>query len=362
MKIAICESYDLSELAASWQDLEARAAGGFFLSWRWIGTWLRTTGVRPLWVTAIQENTIVAMGLLVPHRKRRHWISVNQLCLHETGLAEFDALTIEHNGFLIARSAAPELIVEIMLALKSAAIPWDEITLGGVPPSVAAAARAAGLLVQPDRDSPNYGVDLSPDPATGGWQSKLSENQRTQIRQSRSFAERMGAVALQPATSPQQALDFFEDMMVLHTAYWEKRSKPGAFATEFARTFHRRLIAAEDDRARVELLALTAGTQIMGYLYNFQYDGRVCNYQSGFSYSGDNRHRPGLLAHVLAIERAIGQAMQVYDFLAGDAHYKARLGRLIGTIAWCRAQRSRPLLRAELAAGKLYRGIRGLRG
>ena len=164
MEITISDSYELSDLAARWNELESRAAGGFFLSWSWIGTWLRTTGVRPLLVTATSENTTVALALLTPFRRRRHLIRVDQLCLHETGLAEFDCLTIEHNNFLVARMAPSGLIVEILRALQSSNIRWDEIVLGGVPPGLVSAARAAGLQIETDRSSPNFGVELDASP------------------------------------------------------------------------------------------------------------------------------------------------------------------------------------------------------
>src|SRR4051812_12609222 len=105
MKVGISSAYDLTGLAAGWTDLESRADGNFFLSWRWIGTWLNTTGVRPLLVKVTESGTTIALGLLTPCRRKRHFLSINQLCLHETGVAEFDALTMEYNGFLMARLA-----------------------------------------------------------------------------------------------------------------------------------------------------------------------------------------------------------------------------------------------------------------
>jgi CelD/BcsL family acetyltransferase involved in cellulose biosynthesis len=151
-------------------------------------------------------------------------------------------------------------------------------------------------------------------------------------------------------------------MTALHTSYWQGRKRSGAFATDFSRNFHHALIAGESDLANVELLQLAAGSQVLGYLYNFLYAGRVYNYQSGFSYSDDNRHRPGLVAHVMAIERARNGGLLVYDFLAGDAHYKARLGAPMGSMVWCRAQRNRPGLVAERALRRLLQGLRGLGG
>ena len=134
MKIEISSSYDLAGLAAEWRELEQRAAGNFFLSWRWIGSWLRATGVRPLLVKATEKDRLLALGLVTPCRRKRHFLSINQLCLHETGTAEFDALTIEYNNFLIAGAAPADTLIEILRTLKSSQPDWDEIVLSGVEP------------------------------------------------------------------------------------------------------------------------------------------------------------------------------------------------------------------------------------
>jgi CelD/BcsL family acetyltransferase involved in cellulose biosynthesis len=355
MKIEISSSYDLAGLALQWRELEQRADGNFFLSWRWIGSWLRATGAQPLLVTASESGKILALGLVTPCRRKRHFLSINQLCLHETGIAAFDALTIEYNNFLVARAAPADTLIEILRALQSSGPGWDEIVLSGIEPRIASMVQAAGWHVETDRNSPVFGVELCP----GSGQDAVSSNLRAQIRQSRAFAERSGPLCLEPARDTQQALEFFEAMAPLHTSYWQGRGRPGAFATDFSRAFHRQLITSQGDLADVELLRLAAGSQVLGYLYNFLYAGRVCNYQSGFSYSDDNRHRPGLIAHVMAIERAKNSGLLVYDFLAGDAHYKARLGAPIGSMVWCRAQRNRPALVVERALRRLYQGLRG---
>jgi CelD/BcsL family acetyltransferase involved in cellulose biosynthesis len=355
MKIEISTSYDLSGLADEWMELEKRADGGFFLSWRWIGNWLRTTGARPLLVRAHENGATQALGLMCAHRRKRFFRSVNQLCLHETGVAAFDALTIEYNNFLIARAAPAQALIQIFEALQSRT-DWDEIALSGVGAPILSAARAAGLHIETDRHAPVFGADLT----TGAVEDGLSPNLRAQIRQSRAFAERTGPLALTPARNTEEALAFFEQLAALHTAYWRGRGKPGAFQTDFSRSFHRALIQDQSTLADVELLRLTAGEQILGYLYNFLYAGRAYSYQSGFSYSDDNRHRPGLIAHVMAMERAQNQGLRVYDFLAGDAHYKARLGAQTGQLSWCRAQKDRPGLIAERALRTLRQKLRGL--
>jgi len=57
-----------------------------------------------------------------------------------------------------------------------------------------AALQAAGLKVETDRLSPDFAVDLSQ-----GWEETLSANQRGQLRQSRTFAERSGPLKLEAA-------------------------------------------------------------------------------------------------------------------------------------------------------------------
>ena len=354
MEITVSASTELPDLAASWMELETRADPGFFLSWRWIGSWLSATGAKPLLIKASENGRIAALGLVTPSRRKRFFLSVKQLCLHETGLAEFDSVMIEHNNFLVAREAPAGLAIKMLKALQAAGPSWDEIVLGGVCADTVAAAEAAGLTIVIDRTSPDYGVVLS-----DAWEDTLSSNQRAQLRQSRSFAARMGPLTLKSAESPSQALEFFEKMVVLHAAYWQGRGKPGAFASPFAKAFHHQIIASQTGPGTAQLLELSAGAQVLGYLYNFEYGERVYSYQSGFSYHEDNRHRPGLLAHALAIEQARQRGMRVYDFLAGDAPYKARLGRQLGQLVWCRGQRNRRLLSYERAARALYGKLRG---
>jgi len=358
MEITVSKSYDTSDLAVRWMELETRADGGFFLSWRWIGSWLRATGARPLLIKAEEAGKITALGLLGPSNRRRLFFSINRLCLHETGRADWDAAMIEHNNFLQARQAPAGLTADMFRALQAADPAWDEIVLGGVSPDLLAAAQAAGLAIATDRKSPDFGVLLAGPNQPERWEDGLSQNQRAQLRQSRNFAERIGPLALKAATSPSQALEYFEKLTGLHTAYWRSRGKPGAFATPSSLAFHREVIASPAGQGHVDLLELSAGSQVLGYLYNFQYGARVYSYQSGFAYGEDNRHRPGLIAHALAIERAQAQGMLVYDFLAGEAPYKARLGQILGEMVWCRGQRDRPLLRCERAARRLISGLR----
>ena len=352
-RIEFLTSYDLTRLAEEWLELQSRSDGNFFLSWSWIGCWLQTTQARPFLFRVTEGTQTIALGFLSRHLARRHFRKVRQLCLNETGVPVHDKITIEHNGVLVARgfssNFARQIFREIMASQSLA--PWDELVLGGVSSMWIASAKSAGLTVETDRANADYRVDLNAITASGrDWQASLSANLRAQFRQSRTFAERMGPLVLSRAQTSEEAFVYFDGLRCLHDAYWRTKKKPGAFASEFSLAFHRSLISQNVANCGVELLQLAAGDQVLGYLYNFRYADTVCNYQSGFAYLDDNRHRPGLLAHGLAIEQSIAQGMGQYDFLAGDSQYKQRLGKDAGQLVWCRAQRNRPGLAAERLA------------
>jgi CelD/BcsL family acetyltransferase involved in cellulose biosynthesis len=90
--------------------------------------------------------------------------------------------------------------------------------------------------------------------------------------------------------------------------------------------FHRALVSRAWPEGGVELLRIRAGEKPIGYLYNFLWRGWVGYYTSGFVYTDDNRLKPGLVAHWLAIERHLAAGARIYDFMAGESRYKASLG------------------------------------
>src|SRR5258708_1759114 len=62
----------LDHLETLWLDLEARADGSFFLSWQWIGCWLRECGLRPTAVVGCLDGRVVSLALFVMRRVWRH--------------------------------------------------------------------------------------------------------------------------------------------------------------------------------------------------------------------------------------------------------------------------------------------------
>src|SRR5258707_7664875 len=98
-----------------------------------------------------------------------------------------------------------------------------------------------------------------------------SGNTRYQIRRSERRYAALGPLAIQRARSLDEAQDFLTALARLHQSYWTGRGKPGAFANPNFERFHRALIVRAFADGGIDLLKVTAGATILGYLYNLSF-------------------------------------------------------------------------------------------
>ncbi|MGI9420817.1 MAG: GNAT family N-acetyltransferase [Geminicoccaceae bacterium] len=357
----------LEELAPVWQDLETRADRSFFLSWSWIGTWLATIDCRPDLITARHGGDVVGLGLVLARLKRRHrLLPIWTLFLHQTGDEDQDVVTIEYNDFLIDRRFRDQVRSVCLRALvdhgEIAGRHVGEVVLGGVDANLREPIEALGRPVQERAATGSAFVDLEALRGTGKpFLESLKPTSARRIRRSMTLYEKRGALALRAAGDVDEALDFFEKCGALHQARWTTRGRPGAFAFPFYVAFHRRLIQAALPLGKVELLEVSAGGEPIGYLYNFLDRGRALYYLSGFRFEADNRLKPGLVCHSLAIERHRDGGMNVYDFMGGDQRYKLELGQAGPAIVHLAIQLPNWMLAAERPLRRLKQAIESVR-
>jgi CelD/BcsL family acetyltransferase involved in cellulose biosynthesis len=343
IRVSLGPLTDLAALERDWLRLQSRSDHSFFQSWTWIGCWLTMlpASIHPLVLRAIRGGTIVGLGVFVPRRTIRHGFVVsNGLHLHETGRAEFDQLTIEHNGLLVDREGASAILaksVDTLIHLDR----FDEVHLSGVPSLYLDLCAKTSSHLEVNKTLPLHTVDLVK-AADGGYERLMSRNTRQQIRRAmRLGASPSSSLSYAVAQDEDQALAFLDDLQRLHQAYWTARGKPGAFANPFFTAFHRRLVREALSRKEVELARISSEKGALGYLYQFRKNGHVYSYQSGFHYEQDNRLKPGLVSHRLAIEHSLSTGDAVYDFLAGDDRYKRSLATHGGQLFWLTLQKRR---------------------
>jgi CelD/BcsL family acetyltransferase involved in cellulose biosynthesis len=349
-------------LSGAWQQLHAQAQRPtFFLSAAWVDAWLAVYGseLDPALLCIRDGGDIVGMALLCRQVRRRGPLQVTRLFFNTAGEGA-DSPVVEHNALLCApgrRSMLTRVLMD-----HAAHQRWDEFVLSGVRrDDWHLPAPGGGVMVSEDWHPSPY-VDLNRVRATGGaWLDTLSANTRGQIRRSmRLYADR-GPIQLDEAHDAGEAMTRLNTLIELHAARWEGRGKPGAFASDRQRDFHRRLIESDQADARTQLLRISAGPSLIGVLYNLRFGDHVSYYQSGFAYETDNRLKPGLVCHALAIEHALQTGAAEYDFLAAansGARYKHSLAngsREMGRIKLQRPGLKRRALELMQLAGRKWR-------
>jgi CelD/BcsL family acetyltransferase involved in cellulose biosynthesis len=321
---------DFAALEQKWRDLEARSNASFFQSWTWTGCLAERRFPDPVLLEACEDGRTVGLALFNRVGRTLH--------LGESGNRELDDIFIEFNGVLTEAGREDQLTSACLHAARNMPISrglihWRRrLMLSGVDAATLAAAQQSGALRR-TRDRPAYFVDL----ATGcdGFLQRRSANTRQQLGRSDRDYAKAGDITIERAEGLAQAYEFLDGLAALHQTSWVARRHPGAFANPFFAAFHRALIARGLGRGEIDLLRIAAGTQTIGYLYNFRYRGHSLAYQSGFDRANAGRHsKPGMTCHHQAVRFAAQWGATQYDFLAGDDRYKRSLADGAENLHW----------------------------
>jgi CelD/BcsL family acetyltransferase involved in cellulose biosynthesis len=142
---------------------------------------------------------------------------------------------------------------------------------------------------------------------------------------------------VQQAESATDAESMLRELICLHTRRWQRVGARGGFASAVRQRFHLAFVRRAVPLGNAQLLRITAGSKVIGLLYNLVANGRVNFYQSGLNYEGERNLRPGMVAHHLAITHCMERGHLEYDFLASDPgkeRYKRSLSNASRSLGW----------------------------
>ncbi len=344
----------IEALRNRWCALEKKSGAAFFLSWQWIGNWVSGLTTLPYLLAVTDPNgEDIALGLFCKATEtRQKFLKIRQLRLHDTGIREADAITIEFNSLLAVKGMEQAAWATALKHLES--LPdWDEIIISGATGETAALLARHDLTQHRRAETTSAQVNLAALRGKNitdrdGYIASLGKSTRSQIRRSaRLYEEEHGPLSIQAATTRDQADAFMAELGHHHEAKWQAQGKAGATVNADYMAFHNRLIAEALPTGEIEILRARAGEYAFGWLYNFVYRGDVLFYLSGFRAEADNRLKPGLVTHALAIERHLQAGMDVYDFMGGTNRYKTNLGEPGPDILSLALQRKRLKLHVE---------------
>lgn len=345
---------DLQSLREQWQSLEKKTDAPFFLSWHWVNNWL---ALKPSLknmrkVAAYDNGLLIALSIFSQQDVTRHYFFKSSIWyLHEYGLSGLN-MVIEHNGILVATGYANSAPQQILKKILQVSNEWDELQINAICENNPLVDRKniedLGLNYEITAASYSRYVDLEKLRMEGvDYLATLSRNTRYQIRRSLKKYSKTGAVSISVASGADESLEYFDGLKEFHQDYWEKKGHTGSFSNPNWVAFHRNIIMQAADQGGVQLIKITTGERIIGYLYNFIKDGHVYMIQSGFNYENDTSLHPGYVSHYLAIEYNLKAGHGAYDFLAGDARYKRSLSNGRIRLLWVKLQRRRFLFRIE---------------
>jgi CelD/BcsL family acetyltransferase involved in cellulose biosynthesis len=147
---------------------------------------------------------------------------------------------------------------------------------------------------------------------------------RRRAAQERRRLARRAPVAVVHA-DPLNTGEILEALVTLHAQRWRERGMPGVLSAERERAFHREVCHAMFRAGMLRLAALRCGGDIIAVHYGFSAKGRSFSYLGGFDRAFAT-YSPGLQLLAEAIEQAVAEDAQCFDFLRGREGYKYRWG------------------------------------
>lgn len=353
---------DIDKLGDEWRELESRSdSHSFFLSWHWIGNWLRCIPphIKPMVLRITGEGVLVGLAILCKgNGPILRFARLNQMLINVAGDPELDDIAIEYNGFLSASGMDDTITRAGLEWLMRSYVPNQTLRLDGINEHLSEIAIATALPLgrQPHLLSfhPAPFVDLVAIRDSGkDYLSHLSRNTRQSLKRTIRHFENIGPLEYHVASTLDEALAIYADLEVAHQANWHARGKPGAFALAVLKRFHLALISSAFAGGYIEIARISAGGQPIGYLYNFIWRGTVLAYQSGFCYSEGETSRPGYVSHYMAIISALSKNRNIYDFMAGQRQHKSSLSTGTQNLSWLQLRAQTPLVRLENVLRKL---------
>lgn len=364
----------LEALVPAWERLLANASEEQpVLSPTWLLAWWRVFGARDgraLRVLALfdGERLVALAPLLVRDHRHLRVLPFRRLEALGSGEDEADEILSEYLGFLVERGREAPLLQALVNAIADGALGrCDELFVPridgdrGHAETLRSALTARGFLVTCEEATRAPFVTL---PARySDYLAGLGSSHRYVVTRSRRDLEAWAGAPIEHRLA-RTAGELEEGTAILrrlHGERWSARGEQGNFEGPLFRAFHGAVMPELLARGALRLSWILARGEPLAALYSIVWGGKLHFYQGGRRVDLPPKLRPGIVAHAMAIEHAIGEGLREYDFLGGEMRYKQQLAT--GSRALVDLRAARPSLRERLrvAGEAALDGARGLR-
>lgn len=317
---------DFSSLEAQWDRLHASAQhASVFSSWAWQYQWWQKYGKgQPLRLLVARQGTEI-VGLLALYVQTGSAIGVGVRTLRFVGTGGDTGP--DDLGPVLARgreTAVAEALAEEAFRLEG----WDVLQLTDMPADCAfaraldTAARLNGVHAVRDRSEQIAFVDL---PAN--WDQfllSLHGDRRYRIRSTRKKLANAHATRFFVWDDAARLDDAVDRLVLLHRKRWQVSGESRSFSTPEYIGFHRSIVKACLARGWLRLYCLEVAGEIAAMTYCYRFRNQIFVMQAGFD-PDLAKLKPGHVLLMHAIEHAIAEGNERFDFLRGQHRYKDEL-------------------------------------
>ena len=317
---------DFAKLAPEWNRLhEQAAAASVFNSWIWQYQWWQVYGGDQALRIVVALEDGETLGILALYLQTIRVLGVRVRLLRFVGTGadthpdDLGPMLAPGREEAVARKLAAAALsfgdADVVLltdidaqsafqrALEQAAAERGRTRLGGVSQRIA--------YTELPRSWPEFLKSLSSDRRS---RLKSARRKAAEGRALRFFVWQDGA-----------RLDQAVDRLVeLHRSRWREAGGSESFATREYVEFHRHIMKAALPRGWLRLYCLELDGEIAAITYCYRFRNRVYLMQAGFD-PARAKLNPGKVLLSYALEHAIEEGNQVFDFLRGEHRYKDEL-------------------------------------
>lgn len=319
IKCEIYQSPDLAWLEQAWLTLEKQAEPNLFISWLWIGSWMKIFVQEFYLVEATVGGKSVGLGIVT--KKKKNSLLGDSYYLHRIGDELSDQIWIEYNDFLLLKGSEDSVRKVMISTIMEKLVQRGSLVIGA---SVHLVSKDVPYSCDIVWDSISYQVDFNAlRKKKLSVSQSLSRNSRYQINRSIKNYQKIGKITVHAATTIEEAKSFIELASELHKKQWGKGLGQSGFANDRFIMFHLNLIENGLLTGIIEIYKVTVGNKVISIMYYFKSKGTVYFYLSALNYNIEGVHlKPGLVSHYLLMCDALNNGCVCYDFMGGISRYK----------------------------------------
>ena len=359
LSLGMRPSSDRVEALQLWAELEQRIGHlGLPCSADWTEAWLSAYGdlVPHTFLLARDSETSTLQGIClicegVGHKEGP--IGIRTLHVGPAGEPDSESVCVEYNRLLVApefEGAFTKLIVEHLESRSG----FDQWNIDGIATAKLAAFHQHESNLQL-RVEPAYGFDYAK--AKAEKTNVLAQFKSATRRKVKRSIEAWDDLSVEWASTLNEAVDAFNEMVELHQTRWTSVGKPGSYSSKRFTAFHEDLLSKLVPQGRTAFVRVRSGRETIGIVQLFIEHRRALLYQCGWSV-GDKTRSPGVVVDYLAMEECLKQGLDAYDFLAFATQHKRSLANMSTDIVWATKRHPRLKFVALDQARKLRNWLR----